>query len=146
MQIHFNFTMTGKDFDYNCHSNLVRAILPYGLTELDVHDVLNVFQVTGLNDLGKYYMKPCPGKKGDFWEFFAEIDLLCAISACPSGDQSLPIWGPDSSDEKLVKICRPLGVEIYELEPELLKGWESPKIAAYKGLHGIKFPKWGNAN
>jgi uncharacterized protein YcgI (DUF1989 family) len=51
-----NKLLSGDDFDYQCHSNLVRAVLPYGLTEADVHDVLNVFQVTGLNQDGKYFM------------------------------------------------------------------------------------------
>ena len=51
-----NKLLSGDDFDYQCHSNLVRALLPYGLTEADVHDVLNVFQVTGLNKDGKYFM------------------------------------------------------------------------------------------
>jgi hypothetical protein len=51
-----NRLLSGDDFDYQCHSNLVRAVLPYGLTEADVHDVLNVFQVTGLNRDGKYFM------------------------------------------------------------------------------------------
>jgi len=50
-----------------------------------VHDVLNVFQVTGLDPVHEiYFMEPSPAKKGDFFEFFAEIDLLCAISTCPS--------------------------------------------------------------
>ena len=40
--------LTGQEFDFCCHSNLIRAIAPWRLTELDVHDVLNVFQVTGL--------------------------------------------------------------------------------------------------
>jgi hypothetical protein len=51
-----NKLLSGDDFDYQCHSNLLRAVLPYGLTEADVHDVLNVFQVTGLNKDGKYFM------------------------------------------------------------------------------------------
>jgi uncharacterized protein YcgI (DUF1989 family) len=51
-----NKLLSGDDFDYQCHSNLVRAVLAYGLTEADVHDVLNVFQVTGLNKDGKYFM------------------------------------------------------------------------------------------
>lgn len=51
-----NLLSGGDDFDYQCHSNLVRAVLPFGLTEMDVHDVLNVFQVTGLNKDGKYFM------------------------------------------------------------------------------------------
>lgn len=51
-----NQMLSGKAFDFHCHSNLTRAVLPYGLTEFDVHDVLNVFQVTGLNQDSKYYM------------------------------------------------------------------------------------------
>ena len=51
-----NQMLSGEDFDYHCHSNLTRAILPYGLNESDVHDVLNVFQVTGLNKNGEYFM------------------------------------------------------------------------------------------
>src|SRR2546425_4053631 len=73
----------GEEFDLCCHSNLVRAVAPYHLTELDVHDVLNVFQVTGLTADGRYWVKPSPAKAGDFIEFFAEIDVLCAISLCP---------------------------------------------------------------
>src|SRR5437870_7433135 len=41
--------LNGEEFDLCCHSNLVRAVAPFHLTELDVHDVLNVFQVTGLD-------------------------------------------------------------------------------------------------
>lgn len=51
-----NQMLSGKAFDFHCHSNLTRAILPLGLAESDVHDVLNVFQVTGLNKDGQYYM------------------------------------------------------------------------------------------
>ena len=34
-----NRLLTGEDFDLHCHSNLTRAVAPFGLTELDVHDV-----------------------------------------------------------------------------------------------------------
>lgn len=40
--VQVNQLLTGEGFDYHCHSNLTRAILPYHLTEFDVHDVLNV--------------------------------------------------------------------------------------------------------
>lgn len=133
---YINKLLTGKEFDYHCHSNLTRAVLPYGLTEFDVHDVLNVFQCTGLNNDDQYFMKACPAKKDDYIEFFAEIDLLCAISTCPGGDLSLPMWGDEAEDT--LKVCRPLGVEIYRLEESLLEGWESPKISDYKGAHGLR--------
>jgi len=127
--------MSGEDFDYHCHSNLVRAILPFGLSELDVHDVLNVFQVTGLID-DRYCISPCPARAGDFLEFFAEIDLLCAMSACPGGDLSVPRWGPAAQDN--IDGCRPLDVEVYDVDPELLAGWHPPQPAHYLGQHGLR--------
>jgi uncharacterized protein YcgI (DUF1989 family) len=129
--------LTGQDFDLCCHSNLVRAIAPWRLTELDVHDVLNIFQVTGLQD-DRYFMKASPAKKGDFFELFAEIDLLCAISTCPGGDLSVPLWGPGARDP--IDVCRPLGVEVWQPDPRLLAGWQSPEPAAYRGHHGMTLP------
>ena len=134
-----NRLLTGEDFDFHCHSNLVRAVAPYGLTEFDVHDVLNVFQVTGLNSDDRYFMRACPATPGDHLEFFAEIDLLCAISACPGGDLSVPLWGPDARDP--IDVCRPLGVEVYALDKVLLEGWKSPEVAAYRGAHGMHVAK-----
>ncbi|AWY38657.1 DUF1989 domain-containing protein [Pseudomonas putida] len=134
-----NKMLTGEDFHHHCHSNLTRAVLPHGLTEFDVHDVLNIFQCTGLNHDDMYFMKACPAKQGDYLEFFAEIDLLCALSTCPGGDLSLPMWGPDAEDP--LKVCRPLGVEIYRLDESLLEGWKQPERAAYNGNHGLLIPK-----
>lgn len=135
-----NQMLTGEAFDFHCHSNLTRAVLPYGLTEFDVHDVLNVFQCTGLNDEDRYFMKACPAQRGDFFEFFAEIDLLCALSTCPGGDLSVHMWGPDAGDP--LEVCRPLGVEVYRLAEAVLEGWSSPQRAAYSQLHGMKLPRW----
>jgi uncharacterized protein YcgI (DUF1989 family) len=131
-----NRMLTGEDFDHHCHSNLTRAVAPYGLTEYDVHDVLNVFQCTGLNDDDMYFMKACPARKGDYLEFFAEFDLLCALSACPGGDLSLPMWGPEATDT--VDVCRPLEVEVYRLADALLEGWSEPKSPDYRGNHGLQ--------
>jgi uncharacterized protein len=137
-----NSVLGTDEFDFSCHSNLTRAVLPWGLTEMDVHDVLNIFQVTGLTrDTDRYFMKPSPAVKGDFFEFFAEIDMLCAISTCPGGDLSIPLWEPGASDP--VSVCRPLGIEVYQPDAELLTGWESPPVASYKGLHGIRMPEFG---
>lgn len=135
-----NSVLGTEETDVSCHSNLTRAILPWGLHESDVHDVLNIFQVTGLTkDTDRYFMKPSPAVKGDFFEFFAEIDLLCAISTCPGGDLSIPLWGPDAADP--ITVCRPLGVEVFQPDAKLLEGWESPPTATYKGLHGLRMPE-----
>ena len=127
--------LNGEEFDLCCHSNLVRAVAPFHLTEFDVHDVLNVFQVTGLTAEGRYFVKPSPARRGDFIEFFAEMDVLCAISVCPHGDLSVPVWGPEGGDP--LATCRPLGVEIWEPAPELLDGWIPPEPSDYAGGHGL---------
>lgn len=135
-----NRLLSGEDFDFHCHSNLTRAVLDRGLTEFDVHDVLNVFQCTGLNAEDRYFMAACPARRGDHFEFFAEFDLLCALSTCPGGDLSVPLWGPEAGDP--LPTCRPLGVEVHRPDPELLRGWSEPPRAAYRNLHGMHRPEW----
>ncbi len=128
--------LTGEDLDVCCHSNLLRAVAPYRLSESDVHDVLNIFQVTGLTPDGhQYFVKPCPAGAGDYFEFFAEIDLLCAISTCPHGDMSIPIWGSTITRDP-IEICRPIGVEVHNVDADLLSGWHPPAISTYRGLNG----------
>lgn len=137
--------ISGEDNDFHCHSNLTRAVQPFGLTEFDVHDVLNVFQVTGLNEYDQYFMETCPAGKDDYFECFAEQDLLVALSACPGGDLSQWDWGEqvETADEKgMLECCRPLAIEVYELEdPETaLRDWQEPKCPNYLGNHGLKLP------
>jgi len=60
----------------------------------------------------------------------------CAISTCPGGDLSIPLWGPDARDP--IEVCRPLGIEVYQPAPELLAGWQPPKPSDYRGLHGLR--------
>lgn len=134
--------LSGNQMDLHCHSNLTRAVLPWGLNEMDVHDVLNIFQVTGLNENGQYFMETSPARKDDQLEFFAEMDVLCALSACPGGDLSLWGWG-DSSDDEMLKCCRPLGVEVYKLKDadNILADWSEPQFAPYnnRGTHGLAY-------
>nr|MBA2552001.1 DUF1989 domain-containing protein [Nocardioidaceae bacterium] len=137
-----NRMLTDQDFDFHCHSNLTRAVLPYGLTEFDVHDVLNVFQCTGLNDEDRYFMKDCPARQGDFFEFFAETDLLCALSTCPGGDLSVPMWGPGAHDP--IEVCSPLGIEVYRPAGSLLTNWKPSTRAQYQNLHGMTVPTWSD--
>lgn len=96
--------------------------------------------VAGLNEQDKYFMKACPAKKGDYFEFFAEIDILAALSTCPGGDLSVPLWGPNARDP--LEVCRPLGVEVYKVHAEALQGWKPPEKAKYAGKHGLSAKQW----
>ncbi|KAK4642751.1 hypothetical protein QC761_400370 [Podospora bellae-mahoneyi] len=129
----------GQSYDHHCHSNLVRAVSEFGLEERDVHDVINLFQVTGLDEKGRYCMSACPAEKGDFIEFLAEVDVLMGLSTCPGGDLSLWGFGADSEKE-MEKCCRPLKVEVFRLEDGGLlerEGWRKAEESGYKGGHGL---------
>ncbi|KAF1347564.1 hypothetical protein BDV97DRAFT_383760 [Delphinella strobiligena] len=132
-----NTMLSGDQYDYHCHSNLTRAVAPFGLNEYDVHDVINIFQVTGLNADGKYFMEPSPATKNDYLEFFAEQPLLMALSACPGGDLSAWGWGEGGAGEEGEKksmkdCCRPLKVEVFSLDDETLLEWTEPQPPAYR--------------
>ncbi|MXQ12758.1 urea carboxylase-associated family protein [Microvirga makkahensis] len=126
--------LSGHEYHHCCHSNLTRALAdrvgrPREAVEVAVHDVLNVFMCTGFTrDTGQYFMKASPVRPGDYLEFFAEIDLLGALSACPGGDCS----SEHSSD---AAACHPLLVEIYEPKAAPA-GWTSPPRNGYSRRHG----------
>jgi len=130
-----NAVLKGVDYNNCCHSNLTRALLGEGVSDAEayVHDVLNVFMCTGFTkDTHQYFMKASPVRPGDFIEFFAEIPLLGALSACPGGD-----CGSSHSDDDTR--CYPLLVEIYRPMDEVLSDWPgSPKSSSYCGNHGLK--------
>jgi uncharacterized protein YcgI (DUF1989 family) len=136
-----NVLLSGQEgsYDYHCHSNLTRAVIPWGLNEGDVHDVINLFQVTGLDEQGRYFMNPSPARKGDYIEFLAETDLLMALSTCPGGD--LSVWGFGKGEE-MVEVCRPLKVEVFSVsEKGVFEGWEESRCPQYKGVHGMRIPE-----
>jgi uncharacterized protein YcgI (DUF1989 family) len=128
-----NRLLTGADYHHCCHSNLTRALaertkLPPSEAAALVHDVLNVFMCTGFErDSHRYFMKASPVRPGDFIEFFAEIDLIAALSACPGGD----CGAGHSSDAAR---CYPLRVEIFQPRNEALEGWRRPETSAYSGV------------
>jgi hypothetical protein len=130
-----NFMLKGVDYHHCCHSNLTRALaaavdIPLNEAELHVHDVMNVFMCTGFTlDTHQYFMKASPVRPGDYIEFFAEIDLLGALSTCPGGD-----CGSSHSDDSTP--CYPLLVEIHQPGAGALPGWNPPQRSGYSGTHG----------
>jgi uncharacterized protein YcgI (DUF1989 family) len=128
--------LSGGQYHHCCHSNLIRALsdhlsVPAAEAEAHVHDVLNVFMCTGFTrDTGQYFMKASPVRPGDHLDFFAETDLLGALSACPGGDCS----AQHSSD---AAACHPLLVEVFAPPPGALAGWTPPQPNGYDGSHGM---------
>lgn len=127
--------LSGGQYHHCCHSNLSRALadelgIPLAEAEPHVHDVLNVFMCTGFTcDTGQYFMKASPVRPGDYLEFFAEIDLLGALSACPGGDCS----AEHSSD---AAACYPLLIEVFDPRAGGLVDWTSPPPNGYDRSHG----------
>ncbi|MBF9028979.1 DUF1989 domain-containing protein [Rhodobacterales bacterium HKCCE3408] len=123
----------GDAYHHCCHSNLTRALcdgtgLPVAEAEPLVHDVLNVFMCTGFTrDTGRYFMKASPARPGDHIDFLAEIDLLCALSACPGGD----CGSTHSSDDAA---CHPLLVEVFD--SAATAAHRPPEPARYDRSHG----------
>ncbi len=131
-----NRLLSGGSYHHCCHSNLTRALaaargLPVFEAEALVHDVLNVFMCTGFTrDTGQYFMKASPVRPGDHLDFFAEIDLLGGLSACPGGDCS----AEHSSD---TAACHPLLVEVFRPAAGALADWQPPAPNGYDRSHGL---------
>ncbi|MEM7441310.1 MAG: DUF1989 domain-containing protein [Pseudomonadota bacterium] len=131
-----NDVLTGRDYHHCCHSNLTRAVAEYTGAPVEeaegaVHDVCNVFMATGFTeDTHQYFMKASPVRPGDYFEFFAEIDLIGGLSACPGGDCG-------SSHSSDTANCYPLRVEVWKPQAGALEGWQEPVLNSYSGTHGL---------
>ncbi|MCL4675240.1 MAG: DUF1989 domain-containing protein, partial [Pararhodobacter sp.] len=81
-------------------------------------------------DTGQYFMKASPARQGDYLEFFAELDLLGVLSACPGGD-----CGAEHSSDSAA--CHPLLVEVFATDPDDLATWHAPLPSGYDRSHGL---------
>ena len=107
-----------------CRSNFVQALEPFGLTEDNLRDNIVLFQKCLIDPKdGKLYAAGSDSKRGDYIEFYAEIDLLVAVSVCPRAGNTRDWSGPD--DEVL-----PLGIELYEtgIEPKEFTKWTDWRV------------------
>jgi uncharacterized protein YcgI (DUF1989 family) len=111
---------TGRSGFNGCHREILRAIEPFGLKEEDIRDSVNLFQKARLEPKdGKLYYSRSDSKAGDYIEFFAEIDLLVAVSSCPLGDNACD-WTMHENHA-----VSPLRIELYDT-----------------GVQPKEFPKW----
>lgn len=102
-----------------CYDNLRAGLALLGLNQRFIHDNLNLFQLSGLDPYtGHFLIEGSEAEAGDHIEFFAEVNLLVAMSLCPYGGGGVePEDWPDSEIPVF-----PLAVEIYETGVEPL-GW-----------------------
>ena len=97
------YEMVDKTTDHrSCQENLSEALAPYGLTGDDVIDVFNVFMNADLKPDGSFEILPPTAMKGDYIDLRAEMNILAAISACPSD-------GRTTNDGK----PKPLGITVF---------------------------------
>ena len=67
-----------------CQGNLEEAVRPWGVAPDLIPDVFNVFMFTDVEDERRLVFRPSQAAAGDYIDLRAEIDVLAAVSACPS--------------------------------------------------------------
>ena len=75
--------------NFGCWEILTGALAPWNIPAEDVPSPLNVFQTMRIDlATGALAIEPGRSKPGDYIEFRAEMNCLCALSACPCGGKS----------------------------------------------------------
>lgn len=96
----------------SCHANGIEAVAPFGLGEREIlHHNFMVFQPSFIRPSGSCDSIPIQSKPADYAEFYADLDLIVAVSACPVGNYAVPMTEPHNIT------ARPLGFEIYNPTP-----------------------------
>jgi uncharacterized protein YcgI (DUF1989 family) len=126
--------LSGMKGHNSCYMNGLQAVSPFGLGERDLHDNLNIHMkvmIDGKTGIVSVDKTEC--EKGDYIEFYAEIDLLVALSVCPLGDGSFL----KSVTDKI--IVRPLEVEIYDtyVEPKPFPKWSDWRPSFHNKISGL---------
>ncbi len=78
--------------DFGCWEVLTEALKPWNIPPEDIPDPLNLFQTVDIDSgTGKIKLVEGRSKPGDYVDFVAEMDTLCALSACPSTGKPLQV-------------------------------------------------------
>ena len=87
----------------SCQENLTEALAPFGVTGDDIIDIFNVFMNAELRLDGSFKIVPTEVGPDDYIDLRAEMDVLAAVSACPS-DRNETNGGS----------TKPLGIKIFD--------------------------------
>lgn len=94
-----------------CYDNLRAAYAQLGLSQYTIHDNMNLFGRFAMDpESGVHTPVPTQAEAGDYLEFYAETDLLVALSVCPYGYSATP---PEQWIDGAPP-TRPIGVEVYD--------------------------------
>ena len=78
--------------EFGCYEILQGALKDWPIAPDDIPDPLNLFQTVSIDtNTGKMEVVEGRSKPGDYVEFVAEMEVLCALSVCPSTGKSLRV-------------------------------------------------------
>jgi uncharacterized protein YcgI (DUF1989 family) len=66
----------------SCFENLTNAFAPFGVTPDRIGTTFNIFMRVDVSADGRVAVKPPVSKAGDMMELRAEMDMVCALTAC----------------------------------------------------------------
>jgi uncharacterized protein YcgI (DUF1989 family) len=95
---HLNWVRYGIPGTVNCHDNLVSAMAHYGLTAKDIDwgSCYSFFMDMGFSPDGNIILRTADVKPGDYIDLLAEMDIIIAISNCPSRRHPCNAYDPTS--------------------------------------------------
>lgn len=85
----------------NCVANFEEVLAPWGIGRGSIPDPLNIFENATIDSDGSLIHLPVLSKAGDHITFRAQMNLVCAVSACP---MDLNITGGEGITDMLVTI------------------------------------------
>jgi uncharacterized protein YcgI (DUF1989 family) len=76
---------------FGCYEVLQKALKDYPIAPENIPEPLNIFQTLEFKDDMSFSIVDGRSKPGDYVEFLAKMDTLCALSACPSMGRPLRV-------------------------------------------------------
>lgn len=78
----FEILYKHKGHHPSCFENLAKAFRPFGISPECIGTTFNIFMRVDVDSKGVVAVKPPLSKSGDSIELRAEMDLICALTAC----------------------------------------------------------------
>lgn len=78
----FEILYKHKGHHPSCFENLYRAFEPFGIRPDQIHTTFNVFMNVEVDAAGVVSVKPPLSRAGDYIELRAEMNMVCALTAC----------------------------------------------------------------